>query len=559
VTPASYVCGSGDSPLLYQSIGDTLRQAVDCCSAEDAVVSCGQGIRLSYQELHDRSEALAAGLLALGIEPGDRVGVWSGNAAEWVISLCATALSNMILVPVNPDYRAGELAFALGKVGVRALIMAKGYKGNDYRGIFEEAAGKITWERGRIQSSALPKLERIIFLGVDGPPYSLDFNEIGARRTAATESRLAGIIASTRPDDPVNIQFTSGTTGRPKGATLSHYNLVNNANLIVHGLRLGLKDRMCVPVPLYHCFGLVLGALAAILAKAALVLPSHEFDPLTTLQAVAKERCTSLYGVPTMFIAQLNHSSFAEYDLSSLRTGIIGGAPCPIEVVRRLVKDMNLRDLTIAFGMTETSPASFLTGIDDPLELRVETVGRVLPYLESKIVNSTGDLLSRGEVGEVLVRGHAVMRGYWDDPEGTAAAIDSSGWMHTGDLGTFDSEGYLRITGRVKDMIIRGGENIYPREVEEFLFTHPDILSAQVFGVPSDYYGEEVCAWIIPKDGKSLRCEDVQEYCFDRIARHKVPTHVYFVTAFPLTVTGKPQKIVMRDRMLDILAKAEAG
>lgn len=559
MTEASYVCGPGDTPLLYQTLGASLRQAVDFCPADDAVISCDQDVRLSYRELYDRSEALAAGLLALGIEPGDRVGVWSGNAAEWVISLCATALANMILVPVNPDYRAGELTFALEKVGIRALIMATGYKSSDYRSIFEEAAGKITHERERIYSSALPKLEQVIFLGADGPPYSFDFKNIGALRTAETERMLAEISANTRPDDPVNIQFTSGTTGRPKGATLSHYNLVNNANLIVHGLRLGEKDRMCVPVPLYHCFGLVLGAIAAILAKAALVLPSREFNPLTTLQAVVKERCTSLYGVPTMFIAQLNHPSFATHDLSSLRTGIIGGAPCPIEVVRQLVKDMNLSDLTIAFGMTETSPASFLTGIDDPLELRVETVGRVLPYLESRIVNSAGDVVPRGEVGEVLVRGHAVMLGYWDDLEGTAAAIDRSGWMHTGDLGTFDTGGYLRITGRVKDMIIRGGENIYPREIEEFLFAHPDILSAQVFGVPSDHYGEEVCAWIILKDGKTLTSEGARQYCLDKIARYKIPAYVYFVSAFPLTVTGKPQKTVMRDQMVEILNKAEAG
>jgi fatty-acyl-CoA synthase len=559
MTEASYVCGPAETPLLYRTIGRSLESAANFCPADDAVVSCSQDIRLSYRELYERSRTLAAGLLALGIEPGDRVGIWSGNSAEWVIALYATALANMILVPVNPDYRAGELAFALQKVGVRALIMAAEYKSSDYRSIFADAAGKLTHKEKRIHCAAFPKLERVIFIGVGGPPCSFDFDSIGTLGTPATERMLAEIIAGARPDDPVNVQFTSGTTGRPKGATLSHYNLVNNANLIVHGLRLGEKDRMCVPVPLYHCFGLVLGAIAAILAKAALVLPSREFNPLTTLQAAAKERCTSLYGVPTMFIAELNHPSFAEHDLSSLRTGIIGGAPCPIETVRRLVKDMHLGDLTIAFGMTETSPASFLTGIDDPLEKRVETVGRVLPYLESKIVDSAGAVVPRGEVGEILVRGHAVMRGYWDDAEATAAAIDRGGWMHTGDLGTLDAEGYLRITGRLKDMIIRGGENIYPREIEEFLFTHPDILSAQVFGVPSDRYGEEVCAWIIPKDGMSLTCDDVGQYCLDRIARHKVPAHVRFVSEFPLTVTGKPQKIVMRDQMAEILAKAAAG
>jgi fatty-acyl-CoA synthase len=533
----SYSHGLSLAPLLDETIGANLERIARRHADREALVSRHQGRRYTYAELDRAVDALARGLMAAGVEAGDRVGIWSPNCAEWVLTQYATAKIGAILVNVNPAYRAHELAFALGQSGVRLLISATAFKTSDYRAILEEVRAE----------------QRVVYIGTPG------WDELIAGGAAVSDDALRRRAAALSCDDAINIQYTSGTTGNPKGATLSHRNILNNAFFSGQMLGYTPADRICVPVPLYHCFGMVLGSLAAVTHGACLVLPSPSFDAGATLEAVAEERCTSLYGVPTMFIAALQHPGFGDYDLSTLRTGMMGGAPCPVEVMRLLVRDMHMDEVAIVYGMTETSPASTLTRRDDSLERRVETVGRPLPHVEVQIVSpDTGAVVGGGETGELCTRGYSVMLGYWEEPAKTAEAIDEDGWMHTGDLATMDADGYCRIVGRIKDMVIRGGENIYPRELEELLFTHPDIADAQVVGVPDEHYGEELVAWVTPRPGAVLEAEAVREFCRSRVARFKVPRHVLFADAFPMTVTGKPQKFKLRELSIARLAAAAA-
>jgi len=534
---ASYVSGTSAVPLIGATIGQYLDGVIARHGDRPALVARQQGIRWTWRELTDHADAFAAGLLALGLEPGDRVGIWSPNNTEWVITQFATARAGFVLVNINPAYRLTEVEYALNKVGCRALVTATSFKTSDYAGMLTTLAPK------------LPKLEHVIQIGAPTIPGAIPFADIAARATPATRARLAEIGKMLQFDDPINIQFTSGTTGAPKGATLTHHNILNNGFFTAETMQLTEHDRLCIPVPLYHCFGMVMGVLGCVTHGSTMVFPSEGFDPLLTLETVAAERCTALYGVPTMFIAQMDHPDFAKFDVSSLRTGIMAGAPCPIEVMRRAMKLMHLRDITIAYGMTETSPVSFQTTLDDPIERRVATVGRVHPHLEVKIVDADGRLVPPGTPGELCTRGYSVMLGYWDDDERTAQAIDRAGWMHTGDLATIDADGYCAIVGRIKDLVIRGGENVYPREVEEYLYRHPAIADVQVFGVPDPKYGEELCAWVKLRAGETLSEQDVRDFCRDQIAHYKIPRYVRFVEEFPMTVTGKMQKFLMRAAM----------
>jgi fatty-acyl-CoA synthase len=518
-----------------------------------------QGIRWSYAKLGAQVDAFAAGLLALGLEPGDRVAIWSPNNAEWVVTQFATAKAGLILVNINPAYRLSELEYALNKVGCRVLVTATSFKTSDYIGMLNTLAPELAASApGKLNAAQLPKLETVIQIGGPAAPGTIAFADIAALGGEPQRARLAELAGTLQFDDPINIQFTSGTTGAPKGATLTHHNIVNNGFFIGECMRLTPEDKLCIPVPLYHCFGMVLGNLACTTHGTAMVYPGEGFDPLAVLQTVAEERCTGLHGVPTMFIAEMEHSDFAKYDLSSLRTGIMAGSPCPIEVMRRAVSSMHLSDITIAYGMTETSPVSFQTTFDDPLERRVSTVGRIHPHLEVKIVDTDGRIVAHGTPGELCTRGYSVMLGYWDDAERTAQAIDPARWMHTGDLATIDAEGYCNIVGRIKDMVIRGGENVYPREVEEYLYRHPKIQDVQVFGVPDQKYGEELCAWVKPRAGETLTEDEVRDFCRGQIAHYKIPRYVRFVEEFPMTVTGKMQKFIMRERMVQELGVTEA-
>ena len=544
----SYVHGASSVPLIGETIGAHLDRAAARWGNREALVVRHQHIRWTYAELKDRADSLAAGLIAIGLEPGDRIGMWSPNNAEWVLMQFATAKAGVILVNVNPAYQLNELEHALRKSGCQALVAAARFKNSDYLGMV-----RTLREQGR-----LPALRTVIHLGQDSQSGMIPFAGVASGGGAADRARLAELAGSLQFDDPINIQFTSGTTGLPKGATLTHHNVLNNGFFGGELMHFRPGERLCIPVPLYHCFGMVLGNLAAVTHGAAMVYPSESFDPLAVLETVEAERCTALHGVPTMFIAELDHPEFDRFNLTSLRTGMMAGAPCPIEVMRRCVERMHLREMTIGYGMTETSPASFQSSIDDPLERRVSTIGRIHPHVEVKIVDLEGRLVPRGTPGELLARGYCVMRGYWEDPEQTAAAIDPAGWMHTGDLATLDEEGYCNIVGRIKDMVIRAGENIYPREIEEFLFRHPNIASAQVFGVPDPKFGEELCAWIQIRDGETLSESDVRAYCEGRIARYKIPRYIRFVTSYPMTVTGKVQKFVMRQQMMEVLAITEA-
>ena len=555
----SYVNGLADTKLLGETIGKNFARAVAQWGDRPALIVRQQNVRWSYAELGAKVDALAAGLLRLGLEPGDRIGIWSPNNAEWVVTQYATAKAGLILVNINPAYRLSELEYALNKVGCRALITATKFKTSDYVGMLNTLAPELyACPPGRLRAERLPSLEMVIEIAAEPMPGMLAFDAVTGVGGATQHARLAKLAETLQFDDPINIQFTSGTTGAPKGATLTHHNILNNGFFVGEAMRLTPDDKLCIPVPLYHCFGMVLGNLACTTHGAAMVFPSEGFDPLVTLQTVAEERCTGLHGVPTMFIAQLEHPEFHKFDLSSLRTGIMAGAPCPIEVMRRAVSTMHLREITIAYGMTETSPVSFQTSIEDPLERRVSTVGRVFPHLEVKIVDAVGRIVPRGERGELCTRGYAVMLGYWNDAERTAQAIDAARWMHTGDLATIDAEGYCNIVGRIKDMVIRGGENIYPREVEEFLYRHPKIEEVQVFGVPDIRFGEELCAWIKPRHDETLTAEEVKEFCKDQIAHYKVPRHIKFVDSFPMTVTGKMQKFIMREEMTRELGVAAA-
>ena len=547
----SYVHGAMDTPMIGETIGVAFDKAVARHGDRPGLTVRQQDIRWSYRELGERVHAFAAGLLALGLEPGDRVAIWAPNCAEWVIAQFATAKAGIILVNINPAYRLSELDYALNKVGCRALITATAFKSSDYVGMINALAPELAASApGKLNAERLPKLEIVVQIGGPKAAGMFAFDHVLRMGGAAQRARLSELARSLQFDDPINIQFTSGTTGAPKGATLTHHNILNNGFFIGETMRYTDQDRVCIPVPLYHCFGMVIGNLACITHGSAMVFPGEGFDPLATLQTVAEERCTSLYGVPTMFIAELEHPQFSSFDLSSLRTGVMAGAPCPTEIMRRCVDLMHLSDITIAYGMTETSPVSTQTSVDDPLDRRVSSVGRVHPHLEVKIIDTDGRIVPRGTAGELCTRGYSVMRGYWDDPERTAQAIDAAKWMHTGDLATIDADGYCNIVGRIKDLVIRGGENVYPREIEEFLYRHPKIQDVQVFGVPDERYGEELCAWVKLRAGESLTVEEVKAFCQGQIAHYKIPRHVRFVEEFPMTVTGKMQKFLMREQMV---------
>jgi fatty-acyl-CoA synthase len=526
----SYSHGTSATPLLGETIGDNLRRIAGRFGDSEAMVDVPAGRRWTYRQLDTDTDTLARGLLAAGIDARDRVGIWAPNCAEWVLLQFATAKMGAILVNINPAYRSHELAYVLRQSGVRLLVSAESFKTSDYRAMIDEVRRD------------LPGLERVIYLGTP------EWDELMAAGTRDDGGALARREAELAFDDPINIQYTSGTTGFPKGATLSHHNILNNGFFIGEMCRYTERDRVCIPVPFYHCFGMVLGNLASVTHGSCIVIPAPGFDPAATLRAVQDERCTSLYGVPTMFIAELALPDFASYDLSALRTGIMAGSPCPVEVMKRVMSEMNMSEVTIAYGMTETSPVSCQTRPDDDTERRVSTVGRVHPHVEVKIVNpDTGRVLPRGEPGEMCTRGYCVMLGYWEEPDKTAEAIDAGRWMHTGDLAVMDAAGYLNIVGRIKDMVIRGGENVYPREVEEYLYGHPAIEDVQVIGVPDEKYGEELCAWVKLRPGADLTADDVRAYCQGKIAHYKIPRYVHFTESFPMTVTGKVQKYKMRE------------
>ncbi|EWY42051.1 fatty acid--CoA ligase [Skermanella stibiiresistens SB22] len=550
----SYVHGASTTPLIGDTIGAHLDRMAALSPDADALVVRHQNVRLTYAQFNVETDRLAAGLLALGLRRGDRVGIWSQNNSEWVLTQFATAKAGLVLVNINPAYRTHELEYALNKVGCEALILAASFKSSDYIGMIRQVAPELDrCQPGRLESHKLPTLRTVIRMGEDRTPGMLNFADIAAAAGDQHFAELERLRGELQFDDAINIQFTSGTTGNPKGATLTHHNILNNGFFIGEAMRLTERDRLCIPVPFYHCFGMVLGNLACVTHRACMVIPGEGFDPEGVLTTVQEERCTGLHGVPTMFIALLNHPRFKEFDFSTLRTGIMAGSPCPIEVMRRVAGEMNMGEITIAYGMTETSPVSFQSSTDDPLERRVATVGRVQPHLEVKIVDAEGRIVPTGTTGELLTRGYSVMLGYWGDDERTREAIDAARWMHTGDLATIDAEGYCNIVGRIKDMVIRGGENIYPREVEEFLYTHPRIKDVQVFGVPDEKFGEQLCAWIHVQDGETLTEREVLEFCQGSIAHYKVPRHIRFVDAFPMTVTGKIQKFIMRQKMIEEL------
>jgi len=554
----SYVHGASGAPLIGETIGRHLDRTVARWADQDALIVRHQAVRWTYAEFQRRVDALARGLLALGLEPGDRVGIWSPNNSEWATTQFATAKAGLILVNINPAYRVSELEYAINKVGCKALIMASAFKSSDYCGMLRQLAPEVeSAAPGRLQAQQLASLRTVILTDPRPQRGFLPYDELLTAGGAEQSKKLAGIEPQLQFDDPINIQFTSGTTGAPKGATLTHHNILNNGFFIGEAMRLTERDRVCIPVPLYHCFGMVLGNLACITHGAAMVYPSEGFEPLAALQAVQDERCTALYGVPTMFIAELALPEFGSFDLASLRTGIMAGSPCPIEVMRRCISEMHMSEVTIAYGMTETSPVSFQTSNDDPIERRVATVGRIHPHVEVKIVDTADRIVPPNTPGELCTRGYSVMLGYWGDAERTAEAVDPAGWMHTGDLATLDEDGYCNIVGRLKDMVIRGGENIYPREIEEFLFGHPKVEAVQVVGVPDPKYGEELCAWIKLKAGTQAQAEEIRDYCRERIAHYKIPRHIRFVDGFPMTVTGKVQKYLIREQMMRELGLTE--
>ena len=548
--PSSYVSGVSDTPLLFLTIGAALDRAAAAYPAREALVVRHQDVRMTWAELKAAADALAAGLLTLGLEPGDRIGIWSPNRSEWVLTQFATAKAGLILVNINPAYRLAELDYALNQVECKAIVIADRFKSSDYVGMMRTLAPELEHAApGQLQSARLPHLRSVVCTSTDSLPGMFRFAAIAAAGTATTRARLEELTPDLDPDDAINIQFTSGTTGMPKGATLTHFNVVNNGYFVGRAMKFSADDRLCIPVPLYHCFGMVMSVLTCTTHGATMVFPGEGFEAGEVLAAVAAERCTALHGVPTMFIAELDHADFGKADLSSLRTGIMAGAPCPVEVMKRVQQEMHMDEVTIAYGMTETSPVSFQSSTDDPLDKRVSTVGRIPPHVQVKVVDTQGRVVPRGERGELCTRGYSVMRGYWNEVEKTADAIDDGGWMHTGDLAVIDAEGYCNIVGRVKDMIIRGGENVYPREIEEYLYRHPKIQDVAVFGVPDARFGEAVAAWVRLRDGEQATADEILEFCRGQIAHYKVPAYVRFVDEFPMTVTGKIQKFVMRDAM----------
>ena len=543
----SYVCGIADAPLLGATIGQSLDLAVSRWANREALVSPSHNVRWTWTEFAARVDALAAGFLALGLEPGARIGIWSLNRPEWTLTQFAAAKAGLILVTINPAYRLSELEFALAKVGCAAIVTATAFKTSNYMEMLNTLIPELAKSQpGALPAAKLPKLRAVIQVGGPACPGTIPFEEVSRMGSDRHREQIVALGKSLQFDDAVNIQFTSGTTGSPKGVTLTHHNILNNGYFTGRAMRLTEKDRICVPVPLYHCFGMVMANLASVTLGATMVYHGEGFDPLVTLQTIEQEKCTTLYGVPTMFIAELDHPDFKKFDLSSLRTGIMAGAPCPIEIMKRVNSEMNMREVTIAYGMTETSPVSFQSATDDPLERRVSTVGRIHPHVEVKVVDPDGKIVPRGERGELCTRGYSIMLGYWDEAEKTADVLDKNGWMHTGDIAVIDDEGYCNITGRIKDMVIRGGENLYPREIEEFLFRHPKIQDVQIFGVADDRYGEELCAWVRVKGGESLTADEVRAFCQGQIAHNKIPRYVEFVEEFPMTVTGKIQKFLMR-------------
>jgi fatty-acyl-CoA synthase len=547
----AFVSGDRSKPLWHQTVWDVLAHVASRFGAREAAVFPAYGKRWSWSDLLAKCDGLAAGLAALGLVKGDRIGIWAPNRPEWLLTQFATARLGLILVNINPAYRAHELEYALNKVACKALILAPGFKSTDYLSTLTGLAPELTdCAPGRLISSRLPHLNIVIRMGEEKSPGMLNFNEVRALGGPAHRLRLDDLSRALDPDDAINIQFTSGTTGSPKGATLTHKNIVNNARFTTGTMAVTENDRIAIPVPLYHCFGMVLGTLGCATKGSTMVFPGDGFDAGETLAAISRERCTVIYGVPTMFVAMLDHPDFRNYDTTSLRTGIMAGAPCPIEVMKRVVSDMHANEVTIAYGMTETSPVSFQTHVNDPLERRVGTVGRIHPHVDVKIVDAEGRTVGIGEQGELCTRGYSVMRGYWQDEARSRESIDAAGWMHSGDLATIDREGYCNIVGRVKDMLIRGGENVYPAEIEEFLFRNPKVAEAQVFGVPDDRYGEEICAWIVLKPGQTATEEEIRAYCRGQIAHFKVPRYVRFKPSLPMTVTGKPQKFIMRDEMM---------
>ncbi|KDN23576.1 AMP-binding protein [Amycolatopsis rifamycinica] len=539
----SYASGTSQVPLLGDTIGGNFDRTVAAFGDRDALVDRAAGKRWTYRELAGEVDALALGLVAQGIGKGDRVGIWSPNRAEWTFLQYATAKIGAILVNINPAYRAHELEYVLNQAGIRLLVASDRFKTSDYPAMAEEVREKCA------------ALEQVVILGGE------DWHALLEAGRGGDPARLAHLQAGLSADDPINIQYTSGTTGFPKGATLSHHNILNNGYFVGELCGYTEQDKVCIPVPFYHCFGMVMGNLACTSHGACMVIPAPAFDPGATLEAVAAERCTSLYGVPTMFIAELSHPDFGEFDLSSLRTGIMAGSPCPVEVMKQVIDRMGMAEVSICYGMTETSPVSTQTRSDDSIERRVSTVGRVGPHLEVKVVDpETGLTVPRGEPGELCTRGYSVMLGYWEQPDKTAEAIDAARWMHTGDLAVMDDDGYVNITGRIKDMVIRGGENLYPREIEEFLYTHPDILDAQVIGVPDEKYGEELMAWVRMREGASpLTAEKVREFCSGKLAHYKIPRYVHVVEEFPMTVTGKVRKIEMREKSISLLGLEKAA
>lgn len=545
---SSYVAGLADQPLRGETIAMALDRAAQTWPEQLAFVVREQGLRLSYAALRDGGEAFARSLIALGLTPGE-IGIWSPNNIEWVLTQFAAAKAGLILVSLNPAYRSSEIGYALRKVGCRAIVCATAYKSSHYLEILAEVAPELkTSAPGQLRAEALPELKIVIQIGGPAFPGAISFEDCASNRSDAGTS-LADIASKISFDDPTNIQFTSGTTGAPKGATLTHHNILNNGYFVGEALGLSAVDRVCIPVPFYHCFGMVMGNLACLTHGSTMVIPGAAFEPGSVLSAIEEEACAALYGVPTMFISVLEHPELGRFRLGSLRTGIMAGAPCPIEVMRRVVDQLGIREITIAYGMTETSPVSFQTSRTDTLERRVSTVGRIHPHIEIKIVDDRGAIVPRGTTGQLCTRGYSVMRGYWGDEQRTAEVIDGAGWMHTGDLATINGDGYCNIVGRMKDMVIRGGENVYPREVEEFLHTHPDIQDVQVFGVPDTKFGEELCAWVRLRDSRKLEEEDVRNYCRGKIAHYKVPRYVRIVKEFPMTVSGKVQKFVMRVRL----------
>ena len=534
----SYASGPSAVPLIGETIGAYIDRVALAHPEREAVVSVHQGARLTYGQLQEATDVFARGLAALGVQHGDRVGIWSTNTLEWVIAQFATPKIGAILVNVNPAYRSSEASYVLRQSGISVLLSQARHKTSDYAGILREIRG------------ALPDLRTIVYIGAadgDLTQGDLRWDDVKATARDFSAGALRERLEATQFDEPINIQYTSGTTGFPKGATLSHHNILNNGFFIGEGCRYTERDRVCIPVPFYHCFGMVLGNLACVTHAATIVIPNYTFDAQLTMEAVQKERCTSLYGVPTMFIAELALPNFKDYDCSSLRTGIMAGSPCPVEIMKRVQNEMHMPEVTICYGMTETSPVSTQTAVDDPLDKRTGTVGRVHPFVEVKVVDGRGRIVPCGTPGELCTRGYSVMLGYWNDPENTATAIDPARYMHTGDIATMDDEGYLNIAGRIKDMVIRGGENVYPREIEEFLYTHPAIKDVSVIGVPDEKYGEELCAWVVLKPDAAPREEEIREFCRGKIAHYKVPRYVKFVTEFPMTVTGKVQKYKMRE------------